>query len=179
MKFFLFSFLVGKIWIFYFQVTIFNFQFPVFNERNYVLYYFFFLDDDELFLRNGWPSKGVTSYSQPGQLSDILAVANFVHARSRIWACAEPDLTLCWMKFCSSYYHYTTAPLYNFKYSLMSILGGAPTSICHFFLPSVRPSPTISQELTSSEHTFWYTCVKWWCLQVFFHFFLSFDFSGC
>ena len=30
---------------------------------------------------------------------------------SRIWTCAEPEFRLCWMKFCSSDNHYTTAPL--------------------------------------------------------------------
>ena len=143
-----FPFLVGKIWIFYFQVTISNFQFPVFNERNYVLYYFFLLDDDELFSRNGWPSKGVTPYSQPGPLSDILTV----------WTCAEPDLTLCWMKFCSSYYHYTTAPLYNLKYSLMSIFRWGTHFYMSLFsvLPSVRRPPYL-RNCTSWEHNFWYT----------------------
>ena len=29
------------------------------------------------------------------------------------------------------------------------------------------------------EHNFWYTCVKWWYLQVFFFFFRNFDFWGC
>ena len=44
---------------------------------------------------------------------------------------------------------------------------GAPTSICHFFRPSVRPSvrPIVRRapylrNRRSSDHNFWYTCVK-------------------
>ena len=32
---------------------------------------------------------------------------------------------------------------------------------------------------TSSNHNFWYTCGKWWYLQVFFSFFWNFGFLGC
>ena len=98
-------------------------------------------------------------------------------------------------------------------------LGGAPTSICHFFRLSVRPSvrraPYLRNRTSSGymeffcilifwllergvgvkgqkkpkmknndyirhapylrnsvayDHDFWYTCVKWWYLQAFFHF---------
>ena len=31
-------------------------------------------------------------------------------AASRVWACAEPEFRLSWMKLCSSDNHYTTAP---------------------------------------------------------------------
>ena len=47
--------------------------------------------DDELFLRNGWPTKGVQLYFQPGPLSKILTIANRWHVASRIWTCVEPD----------------------------------------------------------------------------------------
>ena len=62
------------------------------------------------------------------------------------------------------------------------LVGGVPTSICHFSClsncPSVRPSIYYSpclRNCTSSDHNFWYTCVKWWYLYgVFFIFFVSF-----
>ena len=54
-------------------------------------------------------------------------------------------------------------------------LGGVPISICHFFCSSVlcpfvhcAPFP---RNCTSYNHNLWYTCVKWWYLQQFFHFF--------
>ena len=34
------------------------------------------LDNDELFLRNGWPTKGVKPYFQLGPLSKIFTIAN-------------------------------------------------------------------------------------------------------
>ena len=52
-------------------------------------------------------------------------------------------------------------------------LGGAPTSIPHFFCPFVCPSIcriSYLRNRTSSNHNFWYTSVKWWYLQVFCHF---------
>ena len=39
-------------------------------------------------------------------------------------------------------------------------------SVC----PSVRCAPYLRNR-TSSNHNFWYTCVKWWYLQAFFIFF--------
>ena len=54
----------------------------------------------------------------------------------------------------------------------------------HLYMPlfpfvrsSVRPSVCRTPYLrnhTSSNHQFWYTCVKWWHLQEFFSFFLTF-----
>ena len=35
-------------------------------------------------------------------LSEILSISNAQHAESRIWACAESEFRLCWMKLCSS-----------------------------------------------------------------------------
>ena len=70
-------------------------------------------DDDELFLRNGWPKKGVKSYFQPGLLSEILTIANLWYTANRILTCAEPGFRLCWMKLDSSNNHYTTAPQFS------------------------------------------------------------------
>ena len=39
--------------------------------------------------------------SSPSRISDT---------PSRVWACAEPEFRLSWMKLCSSDNHYTTAP---------------------------------------------------------------------
>ena len=52
------------------------------------------------------------------------------------------------------------------KYSI--ILGEAPTSVCHFFRPSIRRAPYL-RNCTSSNHSFWYTRVKCY-LQVLFLF---------
>ena len=41
-------------------------------------------DDDELFLRHGWPTKGIYSYFQLGPLPEILIIANLQNAASRI-----------------------------------------------------------------------------------------------
>ena len=38
----------------------------------------------DLLLRNGWPTKGVRAYFQPGPLSEILNIANLRHAANRI-----------------------------------------------------------------------------------------------
>ena len=57
-------------------------------------------------------------------------------------------------------------------------LGGAPTSVCHFFCPSVC-HPAYLRNRTSSDHNFWYTHIKWWYLQVLFSFFQNFDFLDC
>ena len=72
--------------------------------------------------------------------------------------------------------------------------GGAPTSIFHFFCPSICPSvhPPVHLSIclstcpsvrclpylrycTSYDHYFWYTCTKWWKLQAFFSFYENFD----
>ena len=52
------------------------------------------------------------------------------------------------------------------------------TYLCHFFHLFVSLLHTISQNLTSSYHNFWHTCVKWWYLLAFFSFFWNFDFFG-
>ena len=58
-------------------------------------------DDDELFLRNSWPMKGVKCYFQPGPLSEILTITYIWHT-ARIWTCPKPEFRLCWMKLCNS-----------------------------------------------------------------------------
>ena len=50
------------------------------------------------------------------------------------------------------------------------------TYLCHFFHLFVSLLHTISQNLTSSYHNFWHTCVKWWYLLAFFFIFLKFWF---
>ena len=46
-------------------------------------------------------------------------------------------------------------------------LGGASTSICHFFHPSVRRVRYLRNR-ASSNRRFWYTCVKYYLQVVFF-----------
>ena len=41
------------------------------------------LDNHELFLRNGWPTKGVKPYFHLGPLSKIFTIANLRHAANR------------------------------------------------------------------------------------------------
>ena len=52
--------------------------------------------------------------------------------------------------------------------------------LCHFSHPpvhlSIRRTPYL-RNLSSSDHNFWYTCVKWWSLQGFFHFFNFWSFG--
>ena len=64
----------------------------------------------ELFLRNGWPMKCVKPYVQVGSLSEILTIANLRHTANRIPACTESEFRFCWMNFCCSDNHCTTAP---------------------------------------------------------------------
>ena len=54
---------------------------------------------------------------------------------------------------------------------ILIFLGGAATSTCHFLCPSVACIPYLRNR-TSSNHGFWYTCVKWY-LQVFFFYFFE------
>ena len=48
-------------------------------------------------------------------------------------------------------------------------------SVCPSICPSVCCAPYLRNH-TSSNHNFWYTCVKWWYLQVSFALFWNFDF---
>ena len=66
-------------------------------------------------------------------------------------------------------------------FEISSFLGKAPTSMCHFFCPSVRLSIYHAQYFrnhTSSNQDFWHTCVNWWYLQAFFFFFFIFFIFG-
>ena len=82
---------------------------------------------------------------------------------------------LCFWKYLSPFFcciglYYIESCIFIIQISL----GGAPTSICHFFCPSICPSVCRAPYLrnrTPSNHNIWYTCAKWWYLQVFFHFF--------
>ena len=65
-------------------------------------------DDDELFLWNGWLTKGVKPYFQLTPLSDSHHHKSPTH--HRIWDCAEPELRLYWRKLCSSDNHFTRVP---------------------------------------------------------------------
>ena len=71
--------------------------------------------NDELFLRNGWPAKGVYAVFPAGSIADIVTIANLQHATSRISIWAESEFRLCWMKFCSSDNYYTTVPRRHFQ----------------------------------------------------------------
>ena len=53
-------------------------------------------------------------------------------------------------------------------------------SIRPFIHPVVRSAQYLKNR-TSTNHYFWYTCVKWWYLQFVFSFFFfwHFDFLGC
>ena len=65
--------------------------------------------------------------------------------------------------------------------SFSSLLGAPPTSICHFFRPSVRPSirrAAYLRNCTSSGLNFRYTYAKH-ISRCFFSFFQNFDFLGC
>ena len=42
-----------------------------------------------IILQNGWLTKHIKSYFQPGPLSEILTIASLWHATSRIWTCPE------------------------------------------------------------------------------------------
>ena len=53
----------------------------------------------------------------------------------------------------------------------IQFLGEVPTSICHFFCPSICPSCTISKIVHHVNK-----CVKWWYIQAFFFFFFFFFF---
>ena len=94
-------------------------------------------------------------------------LCHFQFLRSSIW-----KNCVC----CTAYVSEMMTVLQQFRKCSISFLGWAPTSICHFFCPSVCPPVCCAPYLrncTSSDHNFWYTYVKWWYLQgVFFNFFL-------
>ena len=62
------------------------------------------------FSRSGWLTNGVNPHFQLRVLSEIPTIANFQHAVSWIWTCAETEFRICWIRLFSSDNHYTTAP---------------------------------------------------------------------
>ena len=64
--------------------------------------------DDELFLQNGWPTKGVNALF-PAETIQRFSPSQIPDTTNRVWTCVESDFRLCWMEFCSSDNHYTTA----------------------------------------------------------------------
>ena len=83
---------------------------------------------------------------------------------------------VCPCVHCAPYLRNLTSSNHNFWYTcvkwwyLQAFLGGAPTSICHFFHLSICFPPYL-RNCTSSNHNFWYTCVKWYLLAFFSFFF--------
>ena len=57
-------------------------------------------------------------------------------------------------------------------------MGHPPLCVTFSIHLSVHRAPFLRNR-TSSNHNFWYTCVKWRYLLVFFSFFWNFDFLGC
>ena len=43
--------------------------------------------DDELLMRNGWPTKGGKLYFRLGPVSELLTITIHLHAMSQIWSC--------------------------------------------------------------------------------------------
>ena len=72
----------------------------------YLYNYFSCFNDNEIFLRNSWSAKGTKHYFQPRSLSEILTVANLLHAASKIWTFTEREFRHCWMTW-SIDNHYT------------------------------------------------------------------------
>ena len=70
-------------------------------------------NDDELFLRNDWPMKGVKPFFEPGPLSKILTIANLWHVASRFLICAKPVFRVCWTKLHCINNDYITTPLHT------------------------------------------------------------------
>ena len=99
-------------------------------------------DDDELRLWYDWPTKGIKPYFQPGALSGILNISNLRHAASRIWACAEPEFRLCWMKLSSSDNHYSTTPPHLINKSTMT---------CRFLLKIPMKKILMKKHLTKKH----------------------------
>ena len=78
------------------------------------------------------------------------------------------------LKFCHNCNGYVKGDKYFFfrwgTHLSMSLFLSVCLSVCR--TPYLRSR-------TSSNHDLWYTCVKWWYLQVFFLIFWNFDFLGC
>ena len=72
----------------------------LFNFLNFFLWWI------ELYLQNGWPTKGVKPYFPAGYLSKVVTIANLRHTGNRISTCAESELRSRWMKLRGSENHY-------------------------------------------------------------------------
>ena len=63
-------------------------------------------------------------------------------------------------------------------FCILQIAGSSITASVYLpssVYPPIHRTPHLRNR-TSCDHNFWYTCVKWWYLQVFF---FHFDFLGC
>ena len=75
-----------------------------------------------------------------GPLSEILTITNLRHAASRIWTCAEPDLSLRWMKLCTTPRHHRSKGSIILSTNVVILPNG--TEFMEFF--STGPSDVIA-----------------------------------
>ena len=98
---------------------------------------------------------------------------NFVHCIVLIFANSSSFIRNFFSKLFTFVFNllHTVFFATSLRTASLNFLGGVPTSICHFFCPSVHRAPFL-RNCTSSNHNFWYIYVKWWYLQaLFFSFF--------
>ena len=99
------------------------------------------------------------------------------HPKTSIWMLcgyAYFDLIL------TSYYLYTQVMLiliYRMLFLALNFFIFC-LSLCLSIRSSVHHAPYL-RNCTSSNHNFWYTCVKWWYLRAVISFFWKFYFSVC
>ena len=110
---------------------------------------------------------------------NMLCFENFfcnIQGASSCFGLAIQEVSCHWI--CINLYVLLNLNLASVISIYLSFLGGAPTSIFHFFHLSVCLSVVhlISGTRTSSDHNFWYAYLKWWYLQAFFFFFFFFIF---
>ena len=93
----------------------------------------------------------VLPYFQPGPLSEILTIVNLRRAARRIWACAEPEFRLWWMKLCSSDNHYINSQ-YITAVPIMRLLK-TPFTICYYHVTyAFQSESTLYSCLNVKEH---------------------------
>ena len=63
---------------------------------------------------------------------EILIIANFWDATSRIWTCAEPDFRFCWMKLWSRDNHFTLVIHVMHDFQIFSLLLILSNSVMHY-----------------------------------------------
>ena len=135
--------------------------------RNFVLLFSYFMIVFFLFEFCLWNSWKHTNVNLKISLYIYFIKKVNVKYSENYWFQMYRNASYLWVKF---YFFLKSKLLFN----LFSFLGGASASICHFFQPTVhlyiRHAPYFWNR-TSCDHYFWYTCVKWWYLQAFFHFF--------